>query len=104
MERLPHGKYTKELRLEAVRLVTEGGLSVPEASQRLSLPKSTLANWLRAFKAGKLERIGANQRPLTEEELELARTKRELARVRMERDILKKAAAYFAQGSLHGTR
>jgi hypothetical protein len=32
MERLPHGKYTKELRLEAVRLVTEGGLSVQEAS------------------------------------------------------------------------
>lgn len=104
MERLPNGKYTKELRLEAVRLVTEGGLSVPEASQRLSLPKSTLENWLRAFKAGKLERIGANQRPLTEVELELARTKRELARVRMERDILKKAAAYFAKESLHGTR
>ena len=59
MERLPHGKYTKELRLEAVRLVTEGGLSVQEASMRLSLPKSTLENWLRAFKAGKLERIGS---------------------------------------------
>ncbi len=44
MERLPHGRYTKELRMEAVRLVTDGGLSVPEASTRLSLPKSTLEN------------------------------------------------------------
>lgn len=52
MERLPHSKYTRELRLEAVRLVTEGGLSVHEASMRLSLPKSTLENWLRAFNAG----------------------------------------------------
>ena len=104
MERLPHSKYTRELRLEAVRLVTESGLSAQEASMRLSLPKSTLENWLRAFKAGKLERIGSSQRPLTEMEVELARVKRELALVRMERDILKKAAAYFAKESLHGTR
>ena len=94
MERLPHGKYTKELRIEAVRLVTEGGLSVQEAAMRLSLPKSTLESWLRAFKSGKLERIGSSQRPLTEMEVELARVKRELALVRMERDILKKAAVY----------
>jgi transposase-like protein len=42
MERLQHSKYTKELRLETLRLVTEGGLSVQEASVRLSKPKSTL--------------------------------------------------------------
>jgi len=104
MEKVAYSKYTKELRQEAVRLVTEGGLSVGEASMRLSLPKSTLENWLRAFKAGKLERIGANHRPLTDVEMELSRVKRELALVRMERDILKKAAAYFAKESLHGTR
>jgi len=104
MERVAYSKYTKELRLEAVRLVTEGGLSVGEASMRLSLPKSTLENWLRAFKAGKLEGIGKSQRALTDVEVELARVKRELALVRMERDILKKAAAYFAKESLHGTR
>jgi transposase len=74
------------------------------AKMRLSLPKSTLENWLRAFKAGKLERIGSNHRPLTDVEMELARVKRELAMVRMERDILKKAAAYFAKESLHRTR
>ncbi len=54
MEKVPYSKYTKEVRLEAVRLVTEGGLSAGEAAMRLSLPKSTLENWLRAFKAGVL--------------------------------------------------
>ena len=43
-------------------------------------------------------------RPLTDVEMELARTKKELAEVKMERDILKKAAAYFARESLPGTR
>jgi transposase len=87
-----------------VRLVTEGGLSAQGASMRLSLPKSTLENWLRTFKAGKLERIASSQRPLTEMEVELARVKRELPVVRMERGILKQAAAYVAKESLHGTR
>jgi transposase len=104
MERVPYSKYPKELRLEAVRLVTEGGLSVSTVSTQLSLPKSTLENWLRAFRAGKLEGIGRSHRPLSDVEVELARVKRELALVRMERDILKKAAAYFAKESLHGTR
>ena len=104
MEKVPYSKYSKEFRLEAVRLVTEGGLSVGEGAMRLSLPKSTLENWVRAFKAGKLESIGSTHRPLTEVEVELARVKRELVLVKMERDILKKAAAYFAKESLHGTR
>ena len=104
MEKIPHGRYTKEFREEAARLVLEGGLSAGEASQRLSLPKSTLETWVRAAKTGKLGNIGKNRRPLTEVEIELAKTKRELAMVRMERDILKKAAAYFAKESLPGTR
>ena len=40
MERVPNGKYTKEFRVESVKLVTEGGLSVVEAGRRLSLPPS----------------------------------------------------------------
>ena len=104
MEKIPHGRYTKEFREEAARLVIEGGLSAGEAAQRLSLPKSTLETWVRAAKAGKLGDVGKNRRPLTEVEIELAKTKRELAIVRMERDILKKAAAYFAKESLPGTR
>ena len=104
MERLPKGKYTKEFREEAVKLVTEEGLSIPEAGRRLSLPPSTITNWVKAYKVGKLGSIGKSQRPPTEMEMELARVKRELAEVKMERDILKKAAAYFAKESLPGTR
>ena len=72
-------------------------MSVGEAAKRLTIPKATLASWIKASQAGKLVDIGKTQRPLTELELELAKTKRELAEVKMERDLLKKAAAYFAK-------
>jgi len=104
LKRGPQGRYTKEFREEAVKLVTEEGLSWGEAARRLSLPTSTLANWVKAAKAGRLGDVGKTYRPLTEVEMELARTKKELAQVKMERDILKKAAAYFARESLPGTR
>ena len=79
-------------------------MSWGETTRRLSLPTSTLANWVKAAKAGKLGEVGKNYRPLTEVEMELAHTKKELAIVKMKRDILKKAAAYFARESLHGMR
>lgn len=104
MERLPNGRYTKEFREEAVKMSMEGGLSVLEISKRLSLPKTTLENWIRVSRAGHLDKIGKSQRPLTEIERELAKVKRELSLAKMERDILKKAAAYFAKESLQGTR
>ena len=104
MKGIPRGRYTKEFRQEAVKLVTEEGLSWTEAARRLSLPTSTLANWVKAYNAGKLGDVGKTYRPLTDIEMELARTKKELAEVKMERDILKKAAAYFAKESLPGTR
>ena len=104
MKGIPQGRYTKEFREEAVKLITEEKLSLPEAARRLSLPPSTLGNWVKAFKAGRLGEVGKTYRPLTEVEMELARAKKELAEVKMERDILKKAAAYFAKESLPGTR
>lgn len=104
MKGIPQGRYTKEFREEAVKLVTEGNMTIPAAARRLSLPPSTLGNWLRASKSGKLSERGKSQKPLTEIEMELARTKRDLGAVKMERDILKKAAAYFAKESLPGTR
>jgi len=100
MKRIPQGRYTKEFREEAVKLVIDQDFSIPEASRRLDVPKSTISNWVRASKAGKLGYIGKNRRELSDTELELARLKRELAQVKMERDILKKAAAYFAKESI----
>ncbi len=104
MKGIPRGRYTKEFREEAVKLVTEEKLSLPEAGRRLSLAPSTIGNWVKAHKDGKLGEVGKKYRPLTEIEMELARTKKELVEVKMERDILKKAAAYFARESLPGTR
>jgi transposase len=101
---IPQGRYTREFRQEAVKLVVEDKVSCREAAQRLSLAPSTLAYWVKAYKAGKLGEIGKTQKPLTEVEMELARVKKENYELKMERDILKKAAAYFARESLHGTR
>lgn len=99
MERLPRGVYSPEFREQAVRLHEVDGLTVPEVAKRLSLPQGTLKNWVYAARQGKLAAVGKNQKPLTELEMELARVKRELAEVKMERDLLKKAAAYFARES-----
>jgi transposase-like protein len=63
-----------------------------------------LDNWLKKHKEGKLEEIGKSYRPLTEVEIELARVKKENAKLKMENEILKKAAAYFTRESLPGTR
>ena len=104
MKGIPQGRYTREFRREAVRLVVEEGMACRKAALQLSLAPSTLAYWVKADRAGKLGEIGKGQKPLTDVEMELARTKKELAEVEMERDILKKAAAYFARESLHGTR
>jgi transposase len=104
IERIPKGKFSREFREEAVRMVVEEKLSVPEVGRKLQLPPSTIRNWLKAYKEGKLGQIGKGQREMTALERELYETKRELARVTMERDILKKATAYFAKESLHGTR
>ena len=104
MERIPNAIYTKELRGEAVKLVLEGGESIPEVGRRLSIAPSTIRYWVKAQKEGKLQDVGRQRKALTEVEMELARIKRELALVKMERDILKKAAAYFAKESLPGTR
>jgi transposase len=101
---IPQGRYTREFREEAVKLVIESKLSLPESARRLSIPPSTFGNWLKAVREGRLGEVGKNYKPLSDLEIELARTRKELIEVKMERDILKKAAAYFAKESLSGTR
>ena len=61
-------------------------------------PEQTLSNWLRLADKGALQ--GAGERPMSAQQMELARLRAGLARVKMERDILKKATAYFARESL----
>jgi len=104
MEKIPNAVYTKEFREEAVRMVLEHNLSIYEVAQNLSIPKSTITYWVREARKGRLSLVGNTKKALSEAEIELAKVKRELAQVKMERDFLRKAAAYFAKEPQSGTR
>jgi transposase-like protein len=90
-------KYTLEFKLEAVRLV-KAGQEASVTARVLGVPKQSLSNWVRLADRGALQ--GAGDKPVSAEQMELARLRAELARVKMERDILKKATAYFAKESM----
>jgi transposase len=96
-------RYTPEFRAEAVKLVFEQGLSQETAANRLAIPKGTLGNWMAQAKASKSP-SAPGARSAADLEAENTRLRKELAETRMERDILKKATAYFARESLPGTR
>ena len=93
--RVKRRKYTKEFIADAVRLVLEEGYSPIEASRSLGIPDSTLHNWLK--KAGRGE--VSDDCNLSQAELlaELKELKKKNRRLQMERDILKKATAFFAR-------
>ena len=99
MEQLPRARYSQEFREQSVKFFKESGLTQVEAAKRLSLPKGTLKNWVHADRQGELTAVGKCQKPLSELELELSRVNLELAEVKMERDFIKKCAAYFAKES-----
>ena len=72
MERIPKGIYTPEFRAEAVKLVEKDGLSVDAAAKRLSVPKSSLGNWVRASRVGKLATVGQGQLAFGQSRLAIA--------------------------------
>ena len=89
-------RFTDEFKAEAVKQVIERGFTVVEVAARIGLPKHTLYDWVqKAKKAGK---PAAGAAPTGTDSAEVRRLKAELRRVTEERDILKKAAAYFARG------
>jgi transposase len=91
--------YTREYKLEAVRLVTEGGVSVRRASQDLGVHINTLSAWVKELAADPQHAFPGHGQ-LKPEQAEIARLQREIVRLKAERDILKKAAAYFAKESM----
>jgi transposase len=94
-------QYTDEFKVEAVRLAESIGGN--QAAKRLGMPESSLHNWVRVERAGKLRALNgaavAAQRPVSELEAENARLRRELASAKLDLEIVKKAAAYFAKES-----
>jgi transposase len=83
-------RYTQEFKSEAVKQITERGYSVADVSERLGICTKTLYLW-RSQLSDKSKQIKS-----TDEQLKIAKLKAELKRVTEERDILKKAARYFA--------
>ena len=89
-------RYTLELKLAAVRLV-KGWRVAAVTAKILGIAKQTLENWVHLPHKGQLK--GAGDKPVSPEQMELARLRAENARLRMERDILGKATGYFARVS-----
>lgn len=88
-------QYTDEFRAEAVKQVIERGFSVVDVSTRIGIPKHTLYEWVHKARKASPSSGGVVDKG---DAAELRRLKAELKRVTEERDILKKAAAYFARG------
>ena len=89
-------QFTEEFKAGAVRLVIEEGKSVGAVARELDLTPSALGGWVRA---GQAERTKGKSGLMKEEREELVRLRKELRIVQEEREILKKAAAYFAKQS-----
>ena len=87
-------RYPEEFRIEAVKQVTERGYPATEVASRLGISSPTLYKWMKLYSIPATERI-----ELQGQAAEIRRLSAELKRVSEERDILKKAAAYFAKES-----
>ncbi len=88
-------RYTDEFRREAIRQVTEKGHPVQEVSERLGVSSYSLYEWIRKYGTAN----GAQASRMANKDDEIRRLRAELKRVTEERNILKKAAAYFAKSS-----
>src|SRR6478736_374504 len=87
--------YTAEFKLQAVKMITEQNLSVAEVARRLDVGENLLRTWKKAFlERGQDALPGHGNLPPADDELR--RLRAEVARLKAERDLLKKAAAYFA--------
>jgi transposase len=86
-------RYTAEFKAEAIKQITERGHGVVEVSKRLGISDKSLYAWLKQSQQDDLP----NSKDIVALKLELQRMKAELKRTTEERDILKKAAAYFAK-------
>jgi len=89
-------KFSREFKFEAVKLVKDRGVSVAQAARDLDVHENVLRKWL----AADVRNESAGAGVAKSEQAEVVRLRKENAKLRMERDILKKAAAYFAKESM----
>jgi transposase len=91
----PRSTYTAEFKLQAVKMITDQKLSVAEVARRLDVGENLLRTWKKAFLERGSDAFPGHGHPAPADD-ELRRLRAENARLRAERDLLKKAAAYFA--------
>ena len=89
-------RYSKEFKLDAISLVFEQGYSRAEAGRSLSINPNVLARWIKEHESEDSQSFRGNGK-LTADQLEIRRLREENKRLKMEKEILKKAAAFFAQ-------
>ena len=98
MKRIARRIYTSEFKKEAIKLVTEQGLTLAEVSRKLDVATKSLRTWIDQQERGELRSsLGASK--LTVDQQRIRELERELAIAKMERDILKKATVFFASES-----
>ena len=88
--------FTREFKLEAVRLVRDRGVSAAQASRDLGVHANMLRKWVKDFEDDPKQAF-PGQGQMKPEQVEIERLRREVIKLKAERDILKKAAAYFAK-------
>lgn len=99
MHTIPNRQYTREFQEAAVNQVLDGGRSVAEVARSLEMSDKTLSNWVRRVRRGdSLSRNGPTP-GVTDAEAELSRLRTENVQLKLDKEILKKAAAYFVRES-----
>ena len=88
--------FTREFKLEAVRLIRDRGVTAAQASRDLGVHENVLRKWVRDFEADPKQAFPGHGQ-MKPEQLEIDRLRRVVTKLKAERDILKKAAAYFAK-------
>ena len=92
-------KFGREFKVEAVRLIKERGVAIAQAARDLDVHENVLRKWVKELSADPAQAFpGAGQ--MKPDQLEIDRLRREVSKLKAERDILKKAAAYFARESI----
>jgi transposase len=100
MKAIPKRAYTPEFRDAAVKQVIDGGRSIASVARSLEMSSKSLANWVYHARRGEAIVKRAPSQPGSELEAELSRLRQENAKLKLEKEILKKAAAYFARESM----
>jgi transposase len=92
-------KFSREFKLEAVKLVRERGVSVAQAARDLNVHENVLRMWVKEFGSDPVQAFPGHGQ-IKPEQQEIERLRREVTKLKAERDILKKAAAYFAREAI----